>query len=470
VNMLFEIVGESFFKPLTGQLKIIYFDCLKIIYETYREELSFGTDRDILIVKLTDYFENLNVADIQFEDEEETLYEPRAKASTFLRKLKDFGWVEYEVDNFQKIKVVMPSHAVTFIETLKNIESQEEMEYQSEISAIYSLLTNEELLSRSYLQVIKPVYERTLALFSGLKKLNTNIKKYIEDLTADKTAEEILDNFFEYHEDIGSKAYHRIKTSDNVSKFRNTIISRLQNFLYDDELFERTVLGYQNIENEGDIETAKEQVHFIINNIIHHFRSYDEIVQEIDKKHSKYIRNAVERAKFLLLNTNNVEGKISTILRLMADGFNKDETDNITEDAPDYICSIFNIFPQGFLSNESLKTVSISRKITDVEEVVSFNEISEEEIEAKKMAIYEKNKNRFSKRNINDFVFGLLKNKEFINASEIEILSKRDMIRVIFIELYGHLKKSDYIVIRNENIINKQGFCFHDFKIMRRIK
>ena len=58
--------------------------------------------------------------------------------------------------------------------------SKEEMEYQSEISAIYSLITNEELLSRPYPQVIKPVYERTLALFSGLKKLNTNIKKYIE--------------------------------------------------------------------------------------------------------------------------------------------------------------------------------------------------------------------------------------------------------------------------------------------------
>ena len=44
------------------------------------------------------------------------------------------------------------------------------------------------------------------------------------------TAGEIVQEFFVYHKDIGSKAYHRIKTSDNISHFRSTIIENLYAF------------------------------------------------------------------------------------------------------------------------------------------------------------------------------------------------------------------------------------------------
>lgn len=467
---IFDIVGEQFFKPLAGQFKTLYFDCLTIIYESYRLELSYGIDREILVVKLTDYFDSLGVSDIQFEDEQETLRDSRTKAATFLRKLKDYGWIEYEIGNDQVAKIIMPNHAVTVIQTLLSIAEQNEMEYQSEISAIYSLLTNEELLGRPYPQIIKPVYERTLALFTGLKKLNTSIKKYIEDLTTGQQAEDILHNFFNYHEEIGSKAYHRIKTSDNVSRFRNTIISRLQEFLSDQTLFDRVAAGFQNIENENDIEIASEKVHGMIADVIDHFRSYDEIVAEIDRKHTKYIRNAVERAKFLLLNTNNMEGKVSTVLQYLAEEFNKEEKTNLAEEVPDDICVLFNIFPQGFLSEESLKSEPISKRITDVEDIFTPELMSAKERELRRMAVYEKNKNRFSKKNIESFVAGITKGKNSIYAHELPMETRRDTIRTIFIALYGHDDKSTYKIEPKTDIIRVNGFVFRDFEIKRRIK
>ena len=148
---LFEIVGEDFFKPFTSLFKKIYVDCLNIIYDSYRTELSYGADRDVLVTKLMYYFENQGTGDIQFEDEAESLKDSKSKASMFLRKLKDYGWIESDIGNDQKIRVIMPNHSVTVIQTINSIISQEEMEYQSEKSAIYSLLTNEELLSRPYI-------------------------------------------------------------------------------------------------------------------------------------------------------------------------------------------------------------------------------------------------------------------------------------------------------------------------------
>lgn len=467
---IFEIVGNNFFKPLTSQFKIIYLDCLTIIYDSYRSELSYGIDRDLLISKLSDYFERSNFSDIEFEDESRILKDSRSKATTFLRKLKEFGWVEYEISNNQTAKIVMPDYAVTTVKTFLDISNPKEMEYQSEIALIYSTLTNEELLDRPYPQVIRPVLERTRALFDGLKKLNTSIKKYIEAITADKTAEEIIRDFFTYHDEIGSKAYHRIKTEENISRFRNTIIGRLRDIMNNPNTFERTVKGYQNIENENDYYTAEEEVKAQISAIIDNFRSYDDIVSEIDKKHSKYLRNAVERAKFLLLNTNNTEGKISTILQYMAECYNREEQNNLTEDASDDICALFNIFPQGFLSSESLKTVAISRKITDVEDIFEPIDITEEERKLRRIAISEKNKNRFSKKNIEQYVEVLLSEKTIISASDIPIKTKRDLIRVIFISLYGHSTKAKYIVTPKEEFVLKNGFRFRDFEIKRRYK
>jgi hypothetical protein len=225
-----------------------------------------------------------------------------------------------------------------------------------------------------------------------------------------------------------------------------------------------------NIENGTDPDEASDTVIGMITDTIDRFRSYDDIVDEIDRKNSKYIRNAVERAKFLLLNSNNTEGRISKILRYMSDRFNADEETNLTEDASDDICRLFNIFPQGFLSPESLKTVPISRKITEVDELSDDLFLSDEERELRALAIREKNKNRFSKKNINAFVQELLDDKPVVRASEIEVTSRRDMIRVIFIFLYGKEEKTEFMVNTCTETIEKEGFRFRDFEIKRRIR
>ena len=49
---IFEIVGNDFFKPLSSPNKEIYYDCLNIIYNSYRTELSYGIDRDIVISQI----------------------------------------------------------------------------------------------------------------------------------------------------------------------------------------------------------------------------------------------------------------------------------------------------------------------------------------------------------------------------------------------------------------------------------
>lgn len=128
------------------------------------------------------------------------------------------------------------------------------------------------------------------------------------------------------------------------------------------------------------------------------------------------------------------------------------------------------MFPQNFISGESLKTIGISKKLGNVDEIFTSRIISEEDMQKRRAALKNKTKHRFSRKNINAFVQMLLKDKTEINASEIEVSSKRDMIRLIFICIYGRDKKSEFIVMPKEKIIHEKGFTFKDFTLKKRVK
>ncbi|MBZ9689781.1 DUF5716 family protein [Clostridium estertheticum] len=280
-------------------------------------------------------------------------------------------------------------------------------------------------------------------------------------------ASEIVQDFFVYHKDIGSKAYHRIKTSDNISHFRTAIIENLYNIINDKNIFERAILGYMEVEQVEDKEQAEDDFRGQIVQIIGAFRNYDDIISEIDNKNSKYIASAIARAKFLLTNTNNAEGKISKILSFLSDEFNNDETLNLYDEVDDSLFEVFNIFPQGFIDSDSLYVVPISKKMCLPQELDTTLGISVEERELRKLALQEKNKNRFSRKNINTYVGELLKNKKVILVSTLPLDCKRDLIRIIFISLYGKDNKSIYKTTYTNEIIAVNDFSFCDFMIER---
>ncbi len=295
---LFNILPEDFFKPLTSKYKSTYVDCLRLIYNSYKTELSFGADKEIILSELENYFDNESTIEMVFDENEEAASDSRSKANGILRQLKACGWIEFEQSNDYKVKVNLYDYAATMIESFNKIVKSEEMEYQSFVSQIHATLCSESSYAKPYEYIIKRVFENTEELIGGLKKLNTNIKKYIDAITNEKTAGEIVQEFFVYHKDIGSKAYHRIKTSDNISRFRASIIENLYNILNDENIFASAVKGYMEVEQVEDKTQAEDDLKSLILHIISAFRNYDDIIHEIDIKNSKYIQSAVARAKF----------------------------------------------------------------------------------------------------------------------------------------------------------------------------
>lgn len=464
MNNLFTILPEDFFKPLCSKYRREYAECIGLIFNSFKPEISYGVDREVVMAVLEDYFGTMTQDMILNEDE--VLSDARAKANAVIKGLKDAGWLEYEQGDNHSIQVTLFEYAIPIIESFNKILKEEETEYQSIISGIYARLHNQEGYRRPYELIVKGVAEDTDHLISELKRLNISIKRHMEKQTNQMSAGEILEHFFQYHRDIGSKAYLRMKTSDNVAYFRSSIIEKLEEMLSSTEVLKDIRIGYMEIEKEPDEDKAYDEVVQIILGIKAAFFRLDEIIAEIDRKHSRYQKNTVMRAKFLLSTGNNMEGKISRILAAMVGQLNDESEYKLYEECGEEWSDLFHLYPQVFIDNESQRTIPVNRKWNNIDDLQTELQISEEERTLYKEAFAEKNRTRFSRKNINAFVEGLLEGKERVKASSIPLHSRRDLIRIIYISLYGNNRSNCYTVERSRDRIRVSGFELPDFDIV----
>lgn len=458
MKRLFDILPADFFKPLTSKYRQEYADCIMRLFNAFKPEISYGVGREIVVKELADYFE---VDDVEMSFDDETFVsDAREKANGVIAMLKRCGWIEYEQEVNHQINVVLCEYAIPVIESMNRVIRDEEAEYQGIISQIHASLQNEELYTKPYELIIKGVLENTERLLSELKKLNASIKRHMDRQTNDMGADEILDHFFDYHQNIGSKAYLRMKTSENISYFRTAIIERIERMMESPEIMERAVAGYMEVEETEDSDQAYDQVIGILIDIKSSFYRLDDIIEEIDRKHARYMRSAVMRARFLLATGNNLEGKLSKIL----DMYVRELNDEIQPDLE----TLFSLYPQSYVSPESLQTIPVTKKLGTVSKFSDDAGMSEEERQLYKEALRMKNRSRFSRKNINEYVVNLLDGRDELPVTEVPVASRRDLIRIIYISIYAGNRSNNYTIKRNGRQVEMQGYSLPYFDILRK--
>lgn len=464
MNNLFSVLPEDFFKPLTSKYKREYADCILLVFNSFKPEISYGVNREIVVKVLESYFE---ADDIEMTfDEQNYIRDARDKANAIIASLKSCGWIEYEQEKNHQLNVVLYEYAIPIIESMNRIIKEEETEYQGIISQIHASLQNKDLYSKPYELIIKGVKENTERLISELKKLNASIKRHMDKQTSEMSASEIIDHFFEYHKNIGSKAYLRMKTSDNISYFRSSIIEKIDEILESSSVMERAVAGYMEVEQESDYDVAYDSIVMDLLDVKSMFYRLDEIIEEIDRKHARYMKNAVMRARFKLATGNNMEGKLSRILDLLAEDMNEEK--EVGEEVAQELAEISSIYFQRYISPESLQAIPATKKNSVVDDISGVVAMSQEERLFYKEALRMKNRTRFSRKNINEYVCSLLEGKEKMSVEEIPIESKRDLIRIIYISIYAGNRANNYEIKRTNKRVKRLGYEFPLFEIIKR--
>jgi len=463
MHNLFSVIPENFFVPLSSPNKTAYWECLCRLFSLMNHQLSFGLEREILVSELQHYFEQSLMTD--FDVAGNSSADSRDKANHVLRSLESYGWIEIETDKSYIQRVNFKEYAVPIIKSLLEIESGKRIEYQGYIYTIYSLVRS---TTDNQGIVLIQILENTDLLITGLKNLNSSIKNYIDNLTKHKTVAEIMDALFnDYRANIVDKAYHRLLTSDNVSKFRPEIIERLESKSKSKKYLD-TVANEISILKEMSIDDAKELIYRYLHEIIEAFRNMDDILNEINHKNSAYQRAAINRAKFLLAGSEDIRGQLKEILIGISEVITEYDADFDGIYEVEFLDELIRIYNSSLLDESSFYAPSEGRKVFEPQEINNFEpDLILRNEKLKKMV--EKMHRILSLERINSYVVEQMGEQEKIMASELPLTNLDDFIKIIYVRLYGQRDKADYRVGTDEvNLIEIDGFQFNDYHIKRK--
>ena len=354
--------------------------------------------------------------------------------------------------------MVLTEQAVPFIRTMNDVIKNEETEYQGLISQIHAVLQNEDLYSKPYQFILKNVVSNTEQLVSSLKKLNISIKKHIDRQTKNRDLASVLDMFAAYNDEIVSKSLYRLKTSENVGKFRQSIKINLDKMLSEPKILKDLVSGYMEIEQETDADLAQDKIIEMIVDVKTAFENLDKIIEDIDRKNNHYMKNAASRAKFELASGTNQEGKINAILRYLAEVSEEDE--NVPDD-------LFNVFVQKYICEESVKKIPEKKSYAEVASIDTAKILTEEEKNIKRKLMLDKQMARIYRKKIENLVLERLGQKQLILASDIPVNNRKDFENLIYIRLFS-IESSIYMVQKTEKRVRTEKCEFTDFEIRRK--
>ena len=451
---LFDYVPLNFFNIFSGESKRQYSDALFIIYKLMTGT-AFMVSRDKIMDELSDYFETIQEDTFDSFEAKSS----KDKASACLRRLKECGWIKEEMGKNYETHILFEDYATAILETLVNLDRNETIEYGGYVYTIHTLsLALDQENSDEAIKAIEQMYENTLKLMNSLKTLNANIKKYIERLIQKKEEDDIqtiLDTLLiDYQERIVNKAYQNLKTIDNPNRYKNRIINRIDRTLHN---IEAMTLYSQTYAKRKDISIldAENQLHYILNEVIDAFELLDDIMAEIDHKHTRYLRTAVARITYLYQNRHDLEGKIHSMIHTLSnqgDAF-------FMENEP-----FFNLEALRNLDKASLYKKPIRSSFT----LSTLSEETDEDLDA--IRIEAENlmrESEFSVTAINTYVETLLNEKETIHASQCPMSDIIDYIRLILIYVYSTDDKACYSIKLLEKEVQMNTRIFQDFIIRK---
>lgn len=329
---VFGTLPASFFSPLASPNREHYAAFLVIFYRTF-QETPHGVERSLLVSRFVEY---IAAHRGQFEAEEdgesgesdadreptESVEPARAMASRFLRTLLRTGWLgSEELGDYTRI-VNMQSYAKPFFEALARVEEGLKTEYESHVIAVFSLLCGEAVAENGHYAVLN-AHASTVALGDSLKVLSQNIKDHYERFDALAVNGNIPDllhlHYDIYANDILDGAYRRLKTSDNLSRYRPRILKRVGELLADGVWLTSSALKYSRT-GRFTAEEARERLETMLGEIRDILRAVDPLLDEIDRRNMLYSRSSIERVKTLLEPESTIAGRIATLAREFSQG------------------------------------------------------------------------------------------------------------------------------------------------------
>jgi len=327
----FDVLPSNLFNPFGTQGTTLQRHYMAILVRLYglAEFNRFGLTREIVISEIVDYLRSVDVEQ-DVAAEMIAADEPAMRSITgqlteqdyaayLLRRLAETGWIEREQHADYSETIILPDYAFTLLEALRSIQEQKPREFTGQLYTAHQLVVANKNKDFSPVLAITQAYENVRQVVRGLSELNHNIRRYIERATRGRGPAELLQlQFDDYAQTLGH-AYHALKTSDHVSRYRRDIIARLRAWERNAEWLADTAA---ELAAQGRLTPAQaeQEIHGYIRFIVDQLESLDPLLEEIDRRHAQYLRTSLRQIRYQLVSADgSFKDRLVSLARRLAD-------------------------------------------------------------------------------------------------------------------------------------------------------
>ncbi|GHV24572.1 hypothetical protein FACS189498_1910 [Spirochaetia bacterium] len=323
---------------------------------------------------------------------------------------------------------------------------------------VYSSLCGETVKENGHYMVLK-AHDEARALIDSLKVLSQSIKGYYDKLnveTVRQAAASVLHEHYDlYAGEVLDKAYKRLKTSDNVSRYRQSIFKKVAELLHDDEWLEASAGKYMRI-LQSSREECRKKLEYMLEEIRDDLRSVDPLEDEIDRRNAAYSRSSTEIIKAYIEPDSTVAGKLGLLIKAVHGG-----SDALGEKIS------HGLYRIGFLSPSSL-AFRRNRDEGDFNAAVSKADV--EALAQTEAEFLERMRRRLSLKRINLWL-DEQGGKEKVLAPAGLITDEDSYIRFVYALLYGDSRKNFGYHIEEDDdenaAVSAAGFVVPDIRFRR---
>jgi hypothetical protein len=208
----------------------------------------------------------------------------------------------------------------------------------------------------------------------------------------------------------------------------------------------------QNIKRVEDYNDAFHYVEDRLRFITDSFASLEHLILAIDRKNEQYISAAAAKILFLTNQSDDIEGIFNRLFKIILT--NKD----INYNEIFYLTQMKNLDTGSLYNQRRLRVETIPEEITFDDDLIS------EEYRREKIKALLKN-NIYGKKEIDEHVKHLLNGETQIDASDVQIETQEDYVKLILIFLYSKSVGMHYDVQLLGKECKNNFVTFQNFRI-----
>ena len=376
----------------------------------------------------------------------------KQKATAILNGLVNSKWLDIEVQ-LDMTYYLFPNYSYEIIEAIYKIVNPDEDETINYVYSIYSSLkqiNNNEAI-RDQFRYLEIASKNAEALSNRLSIATNLIKEYFGTLQELTRPEDLLNQHFnDFIDNIVKPYYHRLKTEDNIYRYKNDILT-IANKLLDDHDYQdklcKVALQKRKIKTPAD---AKEYVYKLITKLIKIIVNLDKKIDLLEEKQNQYVHTTLQKIDYLQKQDRDLLSNLSQLLMKLSE--NETRYQDIAKRIQLTSHPTFN--QQSLYINKKIKREFCPQAVEIVEPT----------------PIKPRKRKKYSKKKVLDFV-NMLLTSGIEKSNSIDIINDETYFFIVMTYYYGVLGNEMYeIEFDGISEYSNRSYKIPQFKIIKKEK